>query len=503
MKSNACHLAGVAALGLLTAAPVAGAQGYQLRLDTRVQSVAYRGVTLDSVAVSDTVVPPGGGPTSPDGYAVVCTPGLAYCTFFRPGPERSARPLTATADLSVWGLGLPGLRLHGLGRVGWDLAGSEYWPGTEPAFQLLEGYAEYSAARGTARLGRQVTASRLGAVGFDGARVVLRDYRRGLDGEVYGGWSLARGVALPVTSPALNPLDDFQPQRRFIVVGAGAGWRSTSVDVRADYRREVNPRTDHFVSERIGVQGAARALPGFTLRGGADYDMAAGWWGSAEAAAEYADARVRAAVGLRRYRPHFDLWTIWGAFSPVPYSAVNGALAVKAHDRVTVRGRYERYEFAPADAETPLYQVLSEGWRWEIGGTVTPASGWTLDGGFSREHGPGGATDGASGSVAYQPTRRLAVTMFGSTLRRPLEFRYNQAVVHLIGLEGSYEPATGVRVGFHAARYDEAHNRPDAGTFDWDQLRLAAWVGLRFGSGADVDGLPPAIRALPGGRADR
>ena len=36
------------------------AQGYRVRIDTRWQSVAYRGVSLDSIPVADTVSNPGG-----------------------------------------------------------------------------------------------------------------------------------------------------------------------------------------------------------------------------------------------------------------------------------------------------------------------------------------------------------------------------------------------------------------------------------------------------------
>ena len=488
---------------LLVPAGVAGGQGYHLRLDTRIQSVAYRGVTIDSIPATDTVQAPGRGPTSPDGYAVVCAPNAAYCTFFRPGPERRGQPFTATADFTAWGIGVPGVSLHALGRVGWDLSGSELWPGTDPAVQLLEGYAEYAARRGTARVGRQVVTSRFGTTGFDGAGLMLREPRRGLDARGYLGWGLARGAALPVTSPATNPLDDFQPVSRQIVAGAGLGWRSTYADARIDYERQVDRKTQGFVSERVGLQGAVRPLRGVSLTGGADYDMAAGWWGSAEAALAYSSTRARAQLGLRRYRPHFDLWTIWGAFSPVPYHAWDAALAVTAHRRVVVRARYERYAFDGAEASTPLVQVENDGWRWEFGGTVTAAAAWTVDGAYRVEYGPGASSRGVSGSLTYAPSRRLALRLLGAATKRPLEYRFNEAVVRMLGADAEYRPTGGLRVGVTASRYAEDHRRPDAAAFDWDQFRLAARVVLEFGSGADVRGLPPSIRMLPGGRADR
>ena len=495
-------MAGVTLL-LLGLASAARAQEYRIRLDTRAEGVAYRGVTLDSIPVADTVSASGSGPTSPDGFAVLCRSGATYCSFFRPGPRRHGGPLTTTADLTVWGLGLSGLSVHASARLGVELGTADVWPGTDPAVQLLEGYAEYAMTRATARLGRQVVASRLGTTGFDGAGVVLRDARRGVEIQGYLGWGLARGVALPVTSPALNPLDDFQPQRRQLVAGAGAGWTTRPVDLRLDYQREVDPRSDYFVSERVGLGATLRPIPGVQLAGGADYDIAAGWWGSAEASLTYAQPKVQATVGARRYRPHFDLWTIWGAFSPVPYHAVQASVAVTAIRRLELRGRWERYEFDEAEAATPLFDAKRDGWRWELGGTYHPLTGLTVDASYREEFGPGAGVAAVAGTLTYEASRRLTVVLLGSQATRPLEFRFNEAEVRIYGLDAQFEPSPRVRLGVSADHYGEVHRRPDAGAFDWDQTRVSARVVLLFGSSADLRGLPPSIRLLPGGRAER
>ncbi len=500
---NATRCAAALGLWMATLTASAAAQGYRLRVDTRVQSVGFRGVSLDSIPVADTVSTPGQGPTSPDGFAVRCLPGAAYCTFFRPGGEQRGGPLTSTADLTLWNLGMRGLSVHAAGRLGVDLGAANVWPGTDPAVQLFEGYAEYAAPRATARLGRQVVASRLGTMGFDGAGVVVRDARRGLEAQGYVGWGLARGTALPVTSPALNPLDDFQPRQRQLVAGVGAGWSSRPADLRVDYLREVDPRSDYFVSERVGMEAAVRPAAGVRLAGGADYDLAAGWWGSAEASLTYVHSRFSATLGARRYRPHLDLWTIWGAFSPVAYHAVHGAVTFAATPQIDVRGRYERYHYEDAEANTPLFDALGEGWRWEMGATIRPHPGWTLDGGYRREFGPGGAAASVAGSMTYAPTRRLTLTLLGSTMDRPLEFRYNDATVRAYGIDAQVEPSSRVRVGLAATRYQEIHRRPDAGAFDWNQFRVSARVVLQFGNGADTGDLPPAIRLLPSGRSAR
>ena len=480
-----------------------GAQGYRLRLDTRAQAVSYRGVTLDSIPVTDTVSSPGSGPISPDGFAVLCRSGVPYCSFFRPGPWRNAGPFTSTADVTVWGLGMPGLSVHATARLGVEFGSADIWPGTSPAVQLLEGYAEYAVTRATARLGRQVVASRLGTTGFDGAGVMLRDARRGVQLDAYAGWGLGRGVALPVTSPALNPLDDFQPRGRQLVAGAGAGWTKGLADLRLDYLREVDPGTDHFVSERVGLGAALRPIPGVQLAGGADYDIAAGWWGSAEAALTYAHPKAQASVGARRYRPHFDLWTIWGAFSPVPYNAVQASVAVTAIHRLDLRGRWERYGSEEAEAATPLFDAKRDGWRWELGGTYFPVTGLAVDASYRREFGPGAGVAAVAGTVTYEPYRWLTVVALASQATRPLEFRFNEAEVRIFGLDAQVEPVSRLRLGASVDRYREVHRRPDAGAFDWNQWRLSARAVLLFGSSADLRGLPPSIRMLPGGRSER
>lgn len=487
---------------VLVGEPLA-AQAYRLRLDTRFQSVSFRGLQADSLLVADTVTGPGGGPATPDGFAVSCQSGAPYCFYFRPGPERRGGPLVATADLTAWGFGMRGVSLHTTARAGVDLGNADVWPGSDPALQLIAGYVEYAAEHVTARAGRQLVLSRFGTTGFDGAAVTLRDTRRGLDATAYGGWGLARGVALPVSSPALNPLDDFRPQQRQLVAGVGAGWSGAVADLHVGYQREVDPRSDYFVSERIGASGAARPAAGWSISGGADYDLAAGWWGSAELNLAYTQRAVSASAGVRRYRSHFELWTIWGAFSPVPYHATQAQIAVRADARLQVRARGEHYHFESSETSTPLVDVVEAGWRGELGFTAWPATGWTIDGGYEREYGPGAASTGASASVTYTPAPNWRVVLHGATLDRPLEFRYAESVLHVYGLQAEVEPRERLRLGLDAMRYVEDRRRPDAAAFDWGQWRIALRATFVIARGDDLEGLPPAIRRMPGGRAAR
>jgi hypothetical protein len=467
-------------------------------VDTRLQAVAYRGVTFDSIAVADTLRGADGELVSPDGYAVTCNQN-GYCTFYRPGGVVHAAPVTTTADLTLWGLGVPGLSVKAMGRAVGDLSSGDNWAGTTSHVQLLEGYALYAAERWTAQLGRQTVETRLGFTGFDGARVALRDPRRGLEVSGYAGWGLWRGSTLPVTSPALNPLDEFRPPERTILAGAGGSWTTSHLDLRAIYQREVDPSTDYFVSERAGVDAVVRPYRGVTLTGGADYDVAQSWWGSAEARLAYSAPAgwLSASAGARRYRPHVDLWTIWGAFSPVPYTAFDGSVTLRPVSGLEIGTQGERYSYANSETATPLVSVESSGWRFSWRAAYTVNKAWIVDGGYHAEFGPGAASRGFEGGITYA-ARNLAVTAHAATLDRALEFRFDEASLDLFGLTADYRPMSRLRLQLEASRYAEDRKRPDAAAFSWDQLRVSGRVVLFFGGGrADGGGLPPAVRAMP------
>lgn len=485
-----------ASIWMLGAPAALAGQGWRLRVDASAQLVAFRGVELDSVPGTDVVAGPTGGPVSPDGIIARCPATSSYCYIFRPGEALRGGPAVTTAELSLWGLGLPGLRVHVRARGGVELASADAWPGTSPAIQLLEGYAEYAGAAVTARAGRQALSSRLGWQGFDGARVIGRAGSLGLEGEVYAGLGLDRASALPVTSPALDPLDEFRPQSRQLLVGGAVGWRPGAASVRLEYQREVDRDTRHFWSERAALSGAWNFAPRWAVRAGTEYDFSNGWFGSSDVALGYTALRVGLDAGVRQYRPWFPLWTIWGAFSPVPYQAAHATLRLSPGRRLQLSASTEYFHFLETETETPLVQVDDDGWRTGISATFSPSSQWRLAAGYRLEYGPGASADGFDVRATWRGSG-LTVSAYGAALTRPLEFRLSQSELLVAGFDAAWQAQDRLQLAVGGAHYAENRDRPDEAAFDWNQVRLHARVTMTFSSLKAALALPPAIRRTP------
>lgn len=494
---RASVVACVALFGAVLSASSARAQGWRLRLDSRIQRVGYTGVELDSIPESSVVTAADGSLTSPEGFAVECLAG--FCSFFRPGPVLTAAPLTTTADAVVWGVGMPGVSLHTSARLGVDLGTADVWPGTSPAVQLIEGYAEYAGTHVTAQLGRTTAISRLGYTGFDGGLLKVRGLNGAVSVGAYGGFGLARGIAIPVTSPALTPLDDFQPRDRQGVIGADLSWAVPFFSGRAVYERQVSRGSGDVVSERAGADAVLRLGSGVALSGGADYDLAFGQWGTADASLDVAprNSPLTVSLGARRYRPYFDLWTVWGAFSPVAYHAISGAFQLTPLAGIRIGARGESYWYDPTETNTPLVDVEDHGWRWTATAAYARDPRWSADVGYTLDNGPGANLRGIQAQLHWAAERRVTLTGIVATLDRPLEFRFDESNVWNVGVTADWIVNERVHLDGGITRYAETRDRPDPGAIDWNQWRLSAGVRWQFGSGADRPGVPPAVMAIP------
>ena len=475
------------------ATSVAAAQDYRARIDASAQAISFRGIRLDSMPSALVVLGADGGLQTPDGHAVRCS-ASAYCFFFRPGPALHAIPLSTSGSVTVWGFGVEGLSIRASGRLVGDVGGDDAWPASDPLAQLLEGYVEYERASLRARAGRQLVATRLEPIGFDGAWVRQRWDRISLEVTGYGGWGLGQAATLPAPSPQLNPLDEWRPRDRQIVAGIETAWLYRGADLRAEYRRETDPRDGNFVSERAALSLNARVRD-VQVTGGLDYNLAEAGLGSGDLTLTYVDPRFTASGGVRRYRPYFSLWTLWGAFSPVPYNAVFASTHVSATGWLSVRARGERYQYEDADVSTALVTGLQDGgWRTSAGATATLDSRWTFDGTFGAELGPGASARFVEATADYTPSATYSLGAHAGTLERPLELRYYDAVSRWIGARGQWQLTDQRRVWGDVSLIDDDRDRPDASASSLSHVRIRAGLSVTFGSAADRMPLPPARR---------
>lgn len=468
------------------------AQNYRVRIDARGQAVSFRGLAPDSIRSDLAVRSANGGDVTPDGHAVRCGDG-AYCYFFRPGAMLRGVPITTSASVAMWGLGVEGLSFHGTGRIVADVGKDDVWPATEPNAQLLEGFLEYKRSAVIARAGRQLLTSRLQSMGYDGGWLNVRWDAAAIDVTGYGGWGLGQAAVVAVSNPVLNPLDDWRPMDRQLVAGAVAAWQGTYLDANAEYRREIDPLDNYFVSERAAMSLGA-SVQSWRATSGIDYNIAEGIVGNADMALTYMHSRFSVTGGARRYRPYFSLWTLWGAFSPVPYHAVNASVQFKAASWLSLQGRGERYRYDPAEISTALVPDLEDrGWRLNSGATATLGSQWILDGHYGLEYGPGAAGRFVDGAVSWMPNTKYLLNLYAGSMARPLELRYFDAKSAWVGGRAEWQVTSQQRLWTDVAFVTDDRNRPDASAWNASQARVRAGLSLTFGSQADRLLLPPAL----------
>jgi hypothetical protein len=453
----------VAVWGVVALAPPLHAQGYHVRLDNRFQSVAYQTLT---------------------------------------GEELKAAPFASTLDASAWGFGIPGLKLHTRARLTTDFHDPDVWPSVEPVLQLLEGYAEYSRPLFTVQAGRTHVFSRLGFTGLDGAKLDVRLLQGRLRASAYGGWGLARAVPFPLTSEEVNPLGDFIPQDRQIVAGGSLGWSLPYVEGRILYQREIDRRGDQewaLFSERGAIDAVIRPMDRLTLAGGAEYDIAREELGRADARVTYNQpmGRLQVSLGGRRYRPFFELYSIWGVFSPTPYTAGFASVRGTPISGLEVWTRGEVFDYDDTGVASPIATVEDDGWRWAVGAVVTRVPQWVFNATYHVEPAPGASSLGFDASAMFMALDNVTIRARGGYLKRPLEYRINDAKVWTYGLRADVRPVPGISLNAEVLRYDETRQGLSATEVAFDQFRIHLSATLTFGSGADRPGLHPSILRMP------
>lgn len=384
---------------------------------------------------------------------------------------------------SAWGFGMPGLSMTGLIRARHDFGGELSWPRYDDRLDLILGYAELRRSALRLRVGRQTAIGGLGFAGFDGLDVHWET--SDVWGQLYGGRSLARGLA-ETRRDALRGIEDFIPDQDAWLVGGAAGWSDARTTLGLRYQREIWSDRSSLVSERAAFDISSR-IGDVGLRGNLDYDMPFGRVGKASLTAQkvFGEGRTLAEVELRRYLPYFDLSTIWGFFSPVPYN--------EARVRVASGGRAFSWRvegglrsYGDPSTVTILQPLEDQAWQLGLGAGWSPTSTLRLEAGWEMDRGTSAFLHALDARLAWTPRDDLSIGINGTSFQQFEGFRVGDG--RALGIGGDVRAGLTDRVDFTGGLFVM---RQDAGRGEasdlWTQTR--AWTGVRYAFGDD-----PALR---------
>lgn len=397
-------------------------------------------------------------------------------------PRESATPLTQDLEISAWGLGVTGLRGYGLLRGRAALGSSLVWPRSEDHFDALYFYLELERPGYRVRAGRQQRFSGLGFYAFDGVTATAR-LKPTIRVEAYGGRGLARGFLEPLSSPDIRALDPFRPDKGAVLLGLSAWIAPTPAAVLSGvYQREILSDWSGIVSERAAVDFQAGLGAKVYVQGSVDADLAAGAMGRMRGAVMYRlPRRGFVEVEAFRYRPTFDLTTIWGAFSPEGHDGVGGSLRFGLSDAIAANTslNYRNYQAAASpfiDVDDDATE-LSAGLSWQPG-TLSVTGAYRLHQGF------GGAQSGGDVMVAWARPGAWRLAARGTAFQQVQEFRVANGTVRGLGLEARGPLWARAFLRLNVSRY--WHDRTaGSDALDWSQTRALASFEWTFGADAD------------------
>jgi hypothetical protein len=482
-------------LGVLLCVVVAplGAQGVRIRGTTTSRLLELRPFVSDSVR-ANTITDTASASQyrlAPNGLVVRCVDGEAWCFYRRSADRReSAVPVFQDLDITAWGLG-QGVSAHAelRGRTAFG-SDRELWPRALDRFDVMAAYVEVARERGQARVGRQWLTSGLGFYNFDGASVELRPWRR-LSLNAWGGVSLARGLNELRTSGEIAGLDEFPPEQDAYLLGAELRVRPTQRSTASVmYQRELMRNRGGLFSERLAADGTLR-MGRFQWEGALEHDLAQQNLNHAKLQLRLPTFRgTQIALEARRFRPFFELWTIWGAFSPVGFNEATliSSWAVPTHRLgLNLRGSWRQWDETDAGLQsTPL---RGRGWRVSGDAAWRATSALSVHGGYAIDIGLGAARNDASVGARYDGGDRWSAGVTGSMFQSIYEYRLGTGRVYGTGFDGSWRITRDVRVVGDFTVYQQSFSNRAPQT-DWSQRRGTLRLEWTAGLGGADGGAP-------------
>jgi hypothetical protein len=456
------------------------AQGVNGRARTYVSYLQIRELVLDSVPAGGV---PGAGVqrTLPDGTSASC--GALFCEYYSSGPRVSVVPVIQDLELNVW-TGITGLRAYTHVRARIPQGDKKLWPRSDESFEALAAYVEYNRSFYRLQAGRMWQTNTLGFYNYDGGSISLR-LPVGLNLDLYGGQSLVRGLNQPYHTDLISSVESLEPRMDAYLGGIHARWRPFSaLSTAFTYQRERVRNGSDLYSERIA--GSARLLLGpATLDGELKYDLAAGNTNLARLnLSAPMGGGLRGSLEIRKYLPFFELWTIWGAFSPVGFKEATGRL-----DWMSSSGRISAHVYGSRRGYDLTYAAAPPGddaWRVAAGGRVSLVEDLILGGEYRRDVGYGSSRSGGDLSLQRFFGRNAYLALQGTAFETFSEFRVGSGRVVGGGIVGQ-APMGPATLQANAMLYKHTQtNRPSL--LDLNQARMQLTLEIPFGGDPGLAG---------------
>ncbi len=380
-------------------APTAGqGLGVNGKARTYVSYLQVRDLVQDSVAAAAV---PGEGiqRTLDDGTRVTCAD--AWCRYFKSGSAVGMVPFLQDLELNAWS-GIQGLRGYTHLRFRQPFGDGDYWPRMDSQIEALAAYLEFQRPKYRIRAGRIWETTALGFYNYDGGQVRVRLPGQ-VEMDVYGGLSLVRGLNQLYNTDLISNVEPLEPREDAYLFGFHGRWQPIrAIATSLTYQRESTTHKGYLYSERIA--GSARVL---IQKAAVDlemkYDLASENTNLARLAISAPlGAGLRASGEVRKYSPFFELWTIWGAFSPVGYqeararldwTSSTGRLSARAYGSYRAFGDTDTRELSD-DLTVEDHAVrLAAGARYLVNDEIT------VDGEYRYDDGYGASRSGGDLSV--------------------------------------------------------------------------------------------------------
>ena len=494
MRPRAALLVLLATGGL---AAEGAAQGVRIAGTTTVQLIDVQRMVDDSIAADEVTRVPGTTlAETADGTIVRCITGVPWCRFRRAGDVATTVPLLQDLQLSAWGFGTGiSVQAHVRARQAFGPV-RDLYPRAQDRFDALTAFVEIDRRRLRARLGRQwVPAAGFGLANYDGASVLWQPLQR-LAVEAYGGWSLAPGLNEPRTSGEIADVELLAPDDRGHVIGAALRVRPvTPLAISARWQRDIRTDRSELYAERVATDATWRLG-----RGGLDaswvHDLGTGTTSEARLRARLPEWRgTSVAVEARRFRPFFELWTIWGAFAPVGFTEARGIVTWRGSGpllgRFGIDALAGRRRYDDADAGVQSARLRDDGWRAGADLSARVTRDWSAHAGYRREIGFGASRTDQQAGVRWDPGGRVSAGAHAAAFQTLLETRVAFGEVRGLGLDAAWRVTPDVRL---VADWTWYRNRTSGAgpSSDWNQRR--GLVRLEWTAGRD----PGTVRATSG-----